>query len=443
MKKFMVLLLISTHSMASLFGGVDGGGADQYSESFGSAWFLEGEKKKRVITYCLEKDEISFPISNEKIKSSLKKAFDTWKAYIDKYDIEYDNVEDSKSPTLNMVKDISYQSTCSQKTDLVLYLGKTNKIIDNIKKVMNKPAALTHRVNYKQSKGWSRGFIWINSNFKVYMSDKLTWNQNHNLDGLLLHEVGHIFGVEHQVGTVMEKNFTDKFINHDISIFPKHVQEDYKNSMTKINGTHILAGVVAFDGMGDNGGMMWLSGSKAEEETFELLFKRKPKGKIETSYYLLPRNKDKNFLDITLIVKEDGIEHILKGKVNIKEFSLFETDKKIFFRTRSKLTDNSINTTESGSGGMSASNVVGFFRTATGEKFNVIIEANLSPVLHMAPIGAKEGFYYNKSSRFIYFLNEGRKMPFFGKFGKYETSSAQKQLLRKMIKPREVGFIQQ
>ncbi len=55
-------------SFSIMRGGIDGGGADHYNSSYGSTWFLKGEKKKTNI--CLKIKE-GLSVSEKEVKNSI------------------------------------------------------------------------------------------------------------------------------------------------------------------------------------------------------------------------------------------------------------------------------------------------------------------------------------------------------------------------------------
>jgi hypothetical protein len=75
-----------------------------------------------------------------------------------------------------------------------------------------RPASFALRQSYDIKKGWGKGFIWVAPIGFLNESDQSgetqypDWRRSYSLEGILLHEWGHVFGTPHVDGTVMSKN---------------------------------------------------------------------------------------------------------------------------------------------------------------------------------------------------------------------------------------------
>jgi len=160
------------------------------------------------------------------------------------------------------------------KEDLTIYLGYTNKEVEEIRSKLFDPSALAHKVSYDKEKGWGKGFIWLRG------IENLTflWDKNSllNLKGIFVHELGHVLGNDHRDGTIMTSTFSDYLYEDEISeggVF----WDFYKFYMTNIDWSEELVQCLTCNLIHENG-ILWLPGSRAERETFKFLTNDSLKG---------------------------------------------------------------------------------------------------------------------------------------------------------------------
>lgn len=183
-------------------GGSDGAGGDNPSYDHDSAWFVG----KRQIQVCLESAK-NFGFKPYQLEQKISTAFKTWKDYIEKKQV---HVNSQKGHTL--ATDISVRLQCQGDEDLVFYFGIENAKIQKARQQYTRPYAFAHREFYDKRKGWSRGFVWVAPEASVFPEDGLpNWQAQYTLDGMILHELGHIYGCNHVEGTIMRAEMTTPF----------------------------------------------------------------------------------------------------------------------------------------------------------------------------------------------------------------------------------------
>lgn len=401
-------------SMKLLRGGIDGGGADHYNSSYGSAWFLKGEKEK--IGICIKmKDGLS--ISQSQLEATIKDVYNQWDKYIEEnslYDV--DTIKAMKIETA-----IEMKRDCKN-SDLEIYFGVSNNQIDKLKQKFNEPTAFTHRYNYDTQKGWSRGVIWISDNFKDWAGEHGDiWNIGNNLYMILLHEIGHTFGNPHKPRTIMERDIVDLILVNE----PENKEgDDYYKKILKrqkeIDWESTVIPCFECVVIGTEG-RIWLEGSDHEKITFRLLSGRNPIGKVETSYKF-------DFDPVSMTV--EGF-YFLKDELETKKYpvkfyfgsSSLKTDPFNTFNRYRELSENgNVSIEHESSGGISLATIYGYIEVGP-KKYNIVMENEMFGIIIKPPYGETsrndENLLINEAARSIYLLDSGHKYFLYSKVKKY------------------------
>lgn len=203
MKRIVSLLLSFQFSClalpSTLRGGADGAGGDSLKAETGSAWFLGQEN----IKYCSVVDA-KFGLAPEHVHPELMGVFRSWAVYVAAH----------LPPSSDISSDLALRSkflaTCDGTEDIKFYFGGTNEEIEKAKFNYENPVGFAHRTSYDIKKGWGKGFVWIAPTKSVLPKENFpNWSTPHLLYGILLHELGHVYGCGHVEGTIMSERIAE------------------------------------------------------------------------------------------------------------------------------------------------------------------------------------------------------------------------------------------
>lgn len=192
-------------------GGMDSTGGDIRSEDRGAAWFLRGTNKSIPITFCIEASA-NFGRDIPELKSLVEFAFKKWENYMQVKRVNL-NSDLLPIPSEDQIEtNLSFQARCTRETELKFYFGQENSFIKKIQEKYERPIAFSERLSYDPSVGRAKGIVWI-INPNLQDTSIPNWNIDVNLKAILLHEVGHVLGCEHKMGTIMDRDIHRYFFS--------------------------------------------------------------------------------------------------------------------------------------------------------------------------------------------------------------------------------------
>jgi len=356
--KYISIVFVVVAAQGAFAGHEGGNGTDNSRAEDGSAWFL-GEGN--TIKYCLEATA-DFGLSQQAAGVEIRAAFSTWAQYI-----QDKKVNQSPFPTALTIAHKTLEMTaCDGTEDLKFELGFDDDEIKKFKSKYENPTAFAERVQYDKKAGWGKGIIWVskarvvdpNMGFPEWTDDKL-------LRAILLHELGHVYGVEHIQGTIMDSNLSQLLEKGDI-----------KGSLrTRIDGARDLkfcwdcelnySGVIGFG-----------VGADEDVKVFSNLVGVNPKGKIVAkligkslwSGAILKISDDNGSTDLPITIEPQG------------QSPSFESNIPIFKMVTDTMTYSQKNDAR----------VVFGNANANGKSLNLVVEINSSSEGAIGPVILKQ-----------------------------------------------------
>ena len=284
-----------------------GGGGDNPDPADQAAWFL-GDK---TVTYCIDeefKDE-HFGASVIDVKNAIENAVKIWNSYLTSRHVLLDRLKAYGSHYLPISTQYHYVQKCDGQQDLKFYLGtKTNRQINEDKKRYQNPVAFAKREIYNSTKAWGRGYVWLASESTVHQASAEEWNYpnwktTRELNAVLLHEIGHIYGNGHISGTIMDEAYSSRISVHQgrgkIGAWAERIDDFaslYDCESCVLQGTlyeHPLD-ELAYYPYGINANIVL----SEQKYTFKLFVGREAKGKIRAEFVFKPKMRLKLIDDL-------------------------------------------------------------------------------------------------------------------------------------------------
>lgn len=277
MKKFHRLLIAATVASASIRAGTElGNGVENFRYDEGHAWFLGN----RVVKYCLVVSD-KFGVRRDLLERETQNAIVTWKEYFAKKKIEMDVDRERQWPgSSEPYRERSQASrfelqACDGSEDLKIYFGVSAPEIQPYAHKMQDALGFAELVSYDRKQGWGKGFIWIAAQGHLEESYP-DWSLPYAIEGILLHEFGHVLGARHQDGTIMSQEIATYFRKWKSGGF---TDETRRVHLTQVDQLVELAECdgCSFDFVGDTKSLFLENHSPESVEGFELLTGRRPK----------------------------------------------------------------------------------------------------------------------------------------------------------------------
>jgi len=182
-------------------GGWSGNGGGSRDES-DNIWFI-GDSS---IKYCFSKDS-QFPLSGIELSELISSSITEWMKFFKDYNLvdndlaggytreRMNSFQFHDSQNRKLTTEFIYTNDCSE-ARLQFLFGIENKVISNYKKyATDHPYGLAVRQKYDHKNYAHSGIIWIDN----FTKDKK------EIKHMLLHELGHIFGMKHDSVPVMDE----------------------------------------------------------------------------------------------------------------------------------------------------------------------------------------------------------------------------------------------
>lgn len=365
--KWLVVVAIGLSSLAFAGGGDGvGNGGDNPPGDEGAAWFLGYVP----IQYCIQVSE-KFGIGKTEATSIVETAFKTWKDYIESHhlnDSEFNDTpfyNDQRSPVGRMPLLGSHEllNECNGNEELVFYLGVENETIKKYKAEYHRPTAFAKKLSYDGRIGRGKGFVWI-ANEGALGSGIPNWKLPYRLQGMVLHEIGHVLGTAHVKGTIMEDTMGSLVLANPLR------ENAAKSLFTQIDGTRELYYCWRCNSQFD-GDVQYLAETP---ESFKFLVGRSPKGAVSAKLTdIRPRWSFEHYV---LTVKDSSgeyefpIEHqymalgMVFGDSTVFKKAMVWSDKNLKWLDSAQLASNSMSMLRS-------------LTTKTGKKVQIVLNRNM------------------------------------------------------------------
>lgn len=212
-------LMYSSAGYTVVGGGVSGGSLafDNYSQA---AWFQE----KQSVKYCITLSP-TFPISKKEISNTIQFAVQSWKKEMNRV-----------SPEINEIVATEFvdQGECNGKEDINFLMGIVPKDLAVVESINYKYVSLASVQKMNSERSWKQGYVYVRESSKLDTSGGEPivslwvpdWTKENFLKAVLLHEIGHIFGMSHVPGTIMREDISNWLENSNVDD-QKEIEHEY------------------------------------------------------------------------------------------------------------------------------------------------------------------------------------------------------------------------
>jgi hypothetical protein len=167
----------------------NGGGPNRVQDN---VWFLGDEP----VRYCI-KLAPSYPLAFAEAQSMTQRSLQAWQQFFRQYDIGQAKPADPTLQKLQLHMSLQFvEVDCQNGAELEIYFGLENENI-RLYREMNESdgLGLALRRSYDHKEHRQHGYIWI----QKFTSDP------RRIEHILLHELGHVFGMKHDTVFVMDR----------------------------------------------------------------------------------------------------------------------------------------------------------------------------------------------------------------------------------------------
>ncbi len=212
------------------------GGGELFKDAH-NPWFLPNVAN---VTYCVQSSASSVTASDSTLRASIRSSFAYWKKEFSKSE-----VGDFKIATQTFVE----EPHCTPTTDIRFLFGYENLTPEEIG-ALGKPEkyiGVAVRTDYDEKNMRGRGFVFISSDRGAHAYENSghlvnnAWAHEKLLQYVILHELGHIFGLPHGGNGLMAESFLDQILSSslwqlfDSAPIPSYFQVDTETPVCSIN----------------------------------------------------------------------------------------------------------------------------------------------------------------------------------------------------------------
>ena len=220
--KYFVGLLVVLSIRA--YAGAESGGGGGIRTDESNPWFLGSAP----IPYCVDVAP-DFPVQASVVKELIQDAFAQWKTAYRKYQLYNKNLPGKffDWQTRSLTVDAQEISECNQPEHQVRFkigVGLQDPAVSEIFSIYSKyTVGEAFRKAYDHDTFRSGGVVWIAPKNWVGSSQFMpgapknfpTWNRLADIKSVLIHEIGHVLGFPHIMGTVMTPNLYSDLVEQE------------------------------------------------------------------------------------------------------------------------------------------------------------------------------------------------------------------------------------
>ncbi|MCX6111254.1 MAG: hypothetical protein NTZ90_16790 [Proteobacteria bacterium] len=200
-------------------GGVNDGNTGELTTTKNNPWFVGKDAAHYCVEFGADTAAASDPAAQKSITDQVDAAFAQWVDLIQTFDRQSPGITKLPNGEFLAGTAVTYLTRtfqrveCSANPDMRIKVGTWDKPDGEFLKYTSRyTVSYALRTAYSEETGRSKGFVWLVADsgarrYKGPAPDGAFWGQGHYVQNVLLHELGHMIGVDHVPNTFMDANF--------------------------------------------------------------------------------------------------------------------------------------------------------------------------------------------------------------------------------------------
>jgi len=204
-------------------GVIDGNGGELITNEH-NPWFV-GPTGSPPVNYCVSVSP-NFSLNSSDAKRQIAEVFSIWKNVLTKLNVmnsyaDYSALKGKGS--LAMILDFK-EVSCDSKPPLVFKLGvNDDSVLSSLQYSAEDTVGFALRTSYADATASTQGFIWTapDKGADAYKGPTLGanfWSTPHIFHNVIMHEIGHILGIQHIPNTIMDARAPAKIVQYGLDI---------------------------------------------------------------------------------------------------------------------------------------------------------------------------------------------------------------------------------
>lgn len=242
-KKFLLLLTLVGGASTAHAGWVGGGG--RFIQDADNPWFIQNTP---LVNYCIKVDEANFGLPIARLRTLSAEAFQFWKKQVASIQQTSFQTMQGATAIIKVATQVFREVGCNDNPELVLQFGVLDQPQRDFLGDPTDFAAVSIRTDYDPVNLKGKGFIYLSPQSgplrlkESRMSQPWTTENGALAQIFLAHELGHVFGFQHDDTFLMTSQITDLLQRRAVDV--PYLSSQFRKML---NGPDLLFGVKMYE----------------------------------------------------------------------------------------------------------------------------------------------------------------------------------------------------